>query len=255
MVVDIFTYNGEAEMLDLHLNILAEYVDKFVIVESTKTFTGKDKKLYYPEVMLHYTNLPIRYYVVDEDDEDLWELAKKSPNTLGAEHWKREFVQKESIKKAINDFSDDTLCFIGDVDEIWRPNILLEDNLPKKLKLDVSTYFVNNRSTEQFWGTFVCTYGFLKDKCINHLRSSTEFRTADSYGWHFTSMGGIEEFKRKLEDSYTEESYYTEQVKNNIDKNYGISDFLGRGFGFWKGESTLPEYLLNNREKYAKLFC
>ena len=44
---DIFTLNNELDMLELRLNILNDYVDYFVIVEATETFTGVDKPLYY----------------------------------------------------------------------------------------------------------------------------------------------------------------------------------------------------------------
>ena len=44
-VYDCFQYFNEDHIVDLRLNILDEYVDYFVISESTKTHQGKDKKL------------------------------------------------------------------------------------------------------------------------------------------------------------------------------------------------------------------
>ena len=43
MIFDCFTFFNELELLEIRLNILNDYVDKFVIVEGSKTFSGKDK--------------------------------------------------------------------------------------------------------------------------------------------------------------------------------------------------------------------
>lgn len=45
MIYDCFLYYDEDMLLDIRLNTLADVVDKFVIVESKHTFTGKAKRL------------------------------------------------------------------------------------------------------------------------------------------------------------------------------------------------------------------
>ena len=44
-IIDCTTYYAEDLMLDVRLNILNEYVDKFIIVESKFSHRGKPKKL------------------------------------------------------------------------------------------------------------------------------------------------------------------------------------------------------------------
>ena len=44
-IYDCFQYFDEDHMVDLRLNILDEYVDFFVISESTRTHQGKIKKI------------------------------------------------------------------------------------------------------------------------------------------------------------------------------------------------------------------
>ena len=44
-VFDCFQYFNEEHILDLRLNILDEFVDHFVIVESTNDHQGNEKKL------------------------------------------------------------------------------------------------------------------------------------------------------------------------------------------------------------------
>ncbi len=67
-------------------------------------------------------------------------------------------------------------------------------------------------------------------------------------------MGGIGEIKRKLKDSYTKESYNTDQVQDNLEKRFGEKDYLGRNFKFKIDEKNLPTYVVHNREKYKNLF-
>lgn len=257
-VIDIFTYNGEAAMLEIRLNILDKYVDQFIIVESPLTFSGKEKNLYFELQREEFSKWlhKIKYFIVDEDDPELWEMARNSPNTQGAEHWKREFVQKESIKKALIHLNDNDICFVGDVDEIWEPAVIsISFHTALKLKLDVYTYFLNNRSSEEFWGTIITTYGFLKDKCLNHLRTTDAVNMLMSSGWHFTSMGGFEALERKLSDSYTRESYWTPEVEQKLSERLNNNqDFLGRNFTYTLDESELPEYLIQNKEKWIRLF-
>lgn len=262
MIYDIFTFNGEFDLLEIRLNILDEFVDEFIICEAPTTFSGKPKPLYFGEFLEgikhgRYNIKPrvldkIKYFVIDENyTEEEIELAENSPNTQGAEHWKHEFLQKESIKKALTHLKDDDICFIGDVDEIWRmPKV----NGVYKLRLEVYTYYLNNLSTEKFWGTIVGRYGDIKDKCLNHLRVEADKTLAD-YGWHFTSMGGLDEVRRKLSDSYTEESYWNPVVQNRLEINFkNNKDFLGRDFEFIIDETNLPKYIISNKKRYEHLF-
>ena len=49
MIYDCFTFFNELDLLEIRLNILNDYVDKFVLVEATRTQNNKEKKLYYEE--------------------------------------------------------------------------------------------------------------------------------------------------------------------------------------------------------------
>ena len=44
-IIDCFIYSDEDLLLDVRLNILDKYVDKFVIVEATRDHAGRRKKL------------------------------------------------------------------------------------------------------------------------------------------------------------------------------------------------------------------
>lgn len=258
-VIDCFTYNGERDILKLRLNILAPYVDRFIIVEAKTTFSGRKKNLYFSEQERSFKEWwpKIRYYVIREDYSNAERrLAENSPNTKGAAHWVNEFLQKESVLKALaeNHVKDRDTVYIGDVDEIWNPHYFPAKRI-EKLKLYVFAYYINNLSSEQFWGPIVGQYQDIKDECLNHLRSDTRFMNYQYAGWHFTSMGGLDEVRRKLNASYTEGSYNTPEVKKllpyRIEK--GI-DYLGRQFQFELTREHWPEYLKHHVEDYLHLY-
>ncbi|MEK7564208.1 MAG: hypothetical protein AAB510_01390 [Patescibacteria group bacterium] len=260
-IYDIFTYNGEEEMLELRLNILNDFVDEFIIVEAPSTFSGKPKPLYFEMQKERFSPFlhKIKYFIIDDypNDAEILKIADASPNVPkdGPEHWRREFYQKESIKKALTHLNDEDICFIGDVDEIWK----LTQGMPKeinkyKLSQLVSVYYLNNRSNEPWTGTLLTNYKTIKDGCLNHLRTDKKWTVLENGGWHFTSMGGLEEVKRKLHDSYTEESYNNKKVQDKLEERFGQTDYMGRKFKFWIDESDLPKYILENKEKYKHLF-
>jgi len=276
MVIDVVTYNGERDMWDIRYNILKDYVDEFIVVEFDKTFSGKDKPWYFMEVRegeeYKYKNKNVVYCQCTEPYyEKYYEEARKSPNTQygkGADHWIREWAQKEVIKDCLADLNktpefnieDDDIVFIGDADEIWNPEMFLpkwkiptDKKTLTKLKLKVYTYWLNNRSNEEFWGIMSGFYKDIKGECLNHLRTNA-IKTLDEWGWHFTSMGGPEALKKKLQDSYTKESYATKEVIDNLEQNIkNNKDFLGRDFTYRIDESEWPEYLKKNKKKYRKL--
>ena len=260
MVIDVTTFNGEEELFEIRYHILKDFVDEFRVVEFDQTFSGKPKEFTFTAIKEKYPK--VKYCPIDET---VWskykDLAISSPNTeygKGAEHLVREFCQKESIKDCLTDLNVEDVLFIGDCDEIWNPKHKYV-RLPLKLQLQVYSYYLDNRSNEQFWGTLVVQYKDIKDQCLNHLRSDTKHRT-EKYpsgivlGWHFTSMGGAENVKKKLTDSYTSDSYASPQVISNLESNINANkDFLARDFNYTKDISEWPPYLKDNRLKYLHL--
>lgn len=262
-IYDIFTYNGEVDILKLRLNILYDHVDQFVIVEAPTTFSGLSKPLYFEQQKERFEKFKdkIKYFVIDDypNDPEILEMIKNSPNVPkdGPEHWRREFFQKESVKKALTDLQDEDFCFVGDVDEIWNPDTLIDYTFDGILKLEqeMYVYYLNNHTNEPWAGTIATKYKNIKRNSLNSLRnkSLTKYVYIKNAGWHFTNMGGLEEVRRKLRDSYTEESYNTKDIQENLDQRFGKEDYIGRRYAYSIDESKLPKYVLENKEKYKNL--
>jgi len=240
MVIDLCYFNGEHEVFDVRYNILKPYVDKFIVCEARETFSGIPKELAfniekYPDV---------EYYILQETT-DLLEMARKSPNTAGGEHyWVREFAQKEDARNALLMCNDNDFVFISDVDEIWNPALHydpLRTEIIKPKQLPYLYYF--NQRTDEDWlgwtGTICTRYENIKKGIINHLRTDTMnyYTVFERGGWHFNAIGG----KEKKVEAFKHPVYYDEGVWNN------------REINMRKDESVLPEYILNNKDKWKKL--
>lgn len=253
MVIDIFSYNGEADLLELHLSVLDKYVDQFIIVEASTTFCGSVKPMYFYITQERFKKWEhkIKYHVVDEKyTEEEWQKAKESKYTNGDQRWMWEYLQKESLQKAMTHLNDEDVVYVGDVDEIWEHK---EYKGLEKLKLRVYAYYLNLLSTEEFWGPVRCKYKDIKDKCLNDIRNDISLRTEDYQGWHFTNQGGKEAVRKKVIDQYNGEVFNTDLINKNVDINFGVVDYIGRDFKFEVNESDWPQFLKDNRQKYIHL--
>lgn len=246
MIYDCFSFFNELDLLEIRLNILDEHVDYFVLSESMETFSGIEKPLYYNENKERFSkwNHKIIHHV----------NGRLETNNS----FERAFFQKESIMKSIDHLEDDDIVYYGDLDEIWKPQEV-DDNVYKLHQLNYAYYF-NYRSSEEWIGTLVGKYKNIKDLGFNHLRANPIHFKEDG-GWHFTSMGGVDQIRKKLE-AYDHQEYNLDWIKNTIeDRMREGKDFAGRSTD-WKGvpfsfrvdARDLPSYILANKEKYSKYF-
>lgn len=259
MVVDTFCYSGEADILEIRFNILNDYVDQFVIIESDTTFSGLPKPLYWAERGDRFEEFQgkVKYHVVNNygEDKDIMALMENNPLTPpNLEHYRRAFYQKESIKRALTHLKDDDYVFYGDVDEIPNPYAIdAVDDKTYKLRQIAYSYYLNNRSPEDWRGTIVTKYKNIKEGSLNEMRAD-QSRILNGGGWHFTNMGGLEAVLKKLEWYDHQEAnipWVKDGLKERMDNNI---DFLGRSYQFWVDESELPAYILANKEKYHHLW-
>ena len=109
MLIDAFTYFNEKELVELRLKYLNPIVDHFVIIESNITFTGKEKKWNFPNVLknnlkefshkIQYHQLNIK---LDEiKNEESWIID----NIKGDDFWRiknfNETILKQLAKNSL----------------------------------------------------------------------------------------------------------------------------------------------------------
>ena len=115
-IYDCFIFNHEVEILEIRLNILDEFVDKFILTEGDKTFSGKPKKSFYLENKHRFKKWEdkiIHNFITIPECESPWD---------------REIYSRNSMIKLDNIFEEDDLILTSDIDEIPNPEILSHKN-------------------------------------------------------------------------------------------------------------------------------
>ena len=248
MTYDCFMFFNELDLLEMRLNILNPYVDYFVLVESTTTFSGKNKALYYKDNKDRFKDFNHKIIYVPI-------TANQSPLS----NWDREFFQREHIKLGLKNCSENDIIMISDLDEIPNLdgvdlNLAISEHGGVTFDMDVFYYYINVKTTEKWLGTYILPYSLIKNIDLSNMRVKNIFHKI-SNGWHFSYMGGIDNIKYKIE-SYSHQEYNNDSVKNNLsDAINNLKDPFGRRAEFTKVEigSNHPKYLVDNLDKYNHL--
>ena len=125
-IIDTFMFFDENMMLDIRLNILDKYINKFIICESTYNHNGEAKKLNFDLNLFSKFRSKIIYVVLEKKPENLRKIndndnkdlkqSKILDNALIRENFQRNYVQNE-LKK----IDEEDLILVNDLDEI--PNL------------------------------------------------------------------------------------------------------------------------------------
>ena len=223
-IFDCFMYFDEDILLDLRLNYLNSYVDKFVIVESNYAHNGKKRSLKFNINNFEKFKHKIVYLVLEKeptgianfDDKDHIDITN-SKYFLNAS--KRENFQRNYIQEGLKDADPDDIVMISDLDEI--PN-LEQNNLRDinnkliffKQKLFYYKFNLKLNSFEWF-GTKACKKDNLlspqwlrniKDKRypfwrLDTLFSKTKYQDihfVTNGGWHFSYLKTAKNIEKKL---------------------------------------------------------
>ncbi len=249
MIVDSFIYYNELDLLNYRLEILNDYIDYFILVESTHTFTGKPKPLYYNENKEKFAkfNDKIIHIVVDD-------FPYKQPNInfVFNHQWKNEYFQRNCIVRGLQllqsskqTFKNEDVILTSDIDEIPDPNILLkiknntldfDKNNLNKLTLDMYYYNLHYKVGDgQNWnGIKLFTWKAFKNIRLTFQQmrvwEHTHHVNAIAFGgWHLSYFGNIDFIINKIQSfahqEYNNDNYLNkEKLKNDIEN--GIN-FIG----------------------------
>lgn len=279
MIYDCIPFFNELDILKLRMHIMAPYVDKFVIEESTVTFSGEPKPMTFAEN---------RELFAEFEDKILYVAVDNSPMSGVTTH-ERDKFQKNQLIRAMGDCKPDDIVIFSDVDEIPNPEVLtkiLEDFDPTKvyhLAQRMFYCFLNmeeisgnllsitgefpNVARKQWLGTKVCSFGNLPEEGIVFLREVSPLDPAsvrvENGGWHFGYMGGNGErdvakrigvkVQAAAHQEYNKSRYLTEAV----DRLLCGEDIFGRNAEFIHVEidETYPQYLREHLQEYDFLLA
>lgn len=222
MIYDCFIFNNELDLLDLRLHELDSVVDKFVLVESTSTFSGKRKPLYYQQNQSRFAKFKnkIIHVVVRDMDQatPAQSLSYFQPKDFQLENlgaWSREIHQRNAIKRGLRDCNLNDIILISDVDEIPRATIvskLKALKIVQAFEQKLYLYYYNCRAKDPWYGTRAIKYS--KNIIPESVRVDSSFKKISNGGWHFSYIGGVDKIKQKL-SSYSHQENNIEKFRNS----------------------------------------
>ena len=287
-VFDTTTFFEEKLMMDLRFNILDPFVDKFIVCEATFSHSGKKKEIKFDKKDFPKFEDKIVHIILNEDPVEKTYNQNDNSNFLRQNSIKRIETQRNYIGKALEDADKNDYIIYSDNDEI--PDLSKIDFKSNKAKIILFKqklfYYKFNLAYPKidWFGSKSCKLKDLKNiswlrniknRKYNFFRLDTLFsemkymdlKIIEDGGWHFTNLKTPEELLRK----YLNDEMHSEFELKNDDlkaieykiKNKFINyDHLldtkssnekkqNNRFDLTKVNlDILPNYILNNLEKY-----
>lgn len=261
-IYDCFPFFNEMEILDLRFRHHYNLVDFFVIVESTKTFTGNDKPLYFQENKERYAPFLDKVIHIVVDD---------SPET--DDFWIREHYQKDQIRRAFKSVEPNDLIIIADADELLRGEAIsqaLEYDGVTEFDMPMYQYYMNLCAVPSGWGAPYAIKGHMLESFPNlsltrfsrnfkpDMEREGKWQLLENSGWHFTHLGGIERLKYKyLSYSHKDDSWPSLMSgEGSFEKHIAVGGVVGNFFQrarFVPIDKTFPDEIRFNQKYYQEI--
>ena len=220
-IFDCTTFYSEHLMMDLRFNILNDYVEKFIVCESTISHSGKKKKLNFDINNYPKFKDKISYIIIDEEPADIIGLKNglAKPHEKRSDSLKRINLSYDYMIKAIDKASDNDLIILSDNDEI--PNLKSEQfkNSTKNIIIFKQLFFYyklnllydlipwyGSKAAKKKNLVSMSWLRNLKNKKYPFWRIDTLFSNTryinleiiNDGGWHFTNIMTAEKLYEKL---------------------------------------------------------
>jgi len=243
-IFDCFPYNGENEVLEIRFNELYDVVDRFVIVESTRTHQNKSKELQFEKNLKRFEKFlnKITYLVVEDFPAfDSWSIERH---------------QRDGIMRGLSNCKDSDIIMISDCDEIPNAKAVktyrLEDGI-KSFEQKLHYYNFNCQAEDPWKEAKILSYGLLKQISPCGARYA-QCGSVPNGGWHFSYFSDIDGIIKKIgETAHIEYSTPEFTNREKIDKAVKeCSDLYGRNLKYKHVEidETYPKYVLENMYKF-----
>jgi len=279
-------YYDEDLLLDLRLNVLDQYVDFFVIVESNFLHNGKKKKLNFQINKFSKFQNKIIYITQNNQPEGIMQLNENDDE--GTKSYKlifnahlRENDQRNHLAKGLNDAQDDDLILVSDIDEIPNFNLINLNKIKNNILMFEQTifYYKFNKFLPNFtwYGTKGCKKKYLKNpQWLRNIKNKKfYFWRIDTFfsktkyikkifikngGWHFSNIKKLEDIEFKLKSYLHHRDYEVEElgikkIQQIIKNNETIYDMFGDKTSKKYGDDKrrkLEKYEINKLPEYIK---
>jgi hypothetical protein len=251
-IFNLSPFNNEFDQLEMKLEEMAPWVDRFVIVEACRTFTGRAKPLHFLENRDRFSRFADKIIHVPLTDYPDWANAA----------WQRDFFQRDSAVRGLSGVcAPDDLVIISDTDEIVRKEAAARAIHHDLVGGETRTfaYFFNceKLSSEPKVKPAFVRAGLLARHGSSYLRLGAgrhlRRRAIRDAGWHFTSIADAAGLADKCRSwAHTEWSHldqdYFEKLLDKLNRGKLGETYVRRDL-----DDDMPSYLLRNRERLASL--
>ena len=255
MIIDIFPFFNELDLLDLRLNLLKDVVDETILVESECTHSGKRKPLYFKENKKRYNKFNIKHLIIPYEE-----------HLHSGGVWEREAYQRNYAFKALrNRAAALDYVMLSDLDEIPTPEAVkfadetMSLHTVAKFQQKLYYYYLNGFISDGWHGTVGFNYMLVEDSGdLAGMRVNRQPNTVviPNAGWHFSYLGGVEKIVEKIEAICHRE----------VDKpEFKDADHLARclesgddiykrnqKITYVKIDGTYPDYITHNLDRFGQ---
>lgn len=289
-IYDCFTFYNECELLLWRLKILWDIVDHFVIVEGNKTFQNKPKAFNFQanRKMFAPYEKKIRYLPISEEmpyDSD-WSIEIYQRNAIGRaldDCQPDDVILLSDVDEipapcVLHDVKNDTgeIRLFAPFDHVGErsglrgfsrnlrclskvfPHARHKNNLhsflqrsPVVCEQAMYNFFINYQQRSNWCGTILVTHAQIQT--MQDLRSRRNLYPLVRGGWHFTSLGGVQMIRKKIQstsDGKQNPIYHLPREK----QEEVIERALADGLIWWSGERLQKRALEELDVPYAAWF-
>ena len=291
-IYDCFMYFDEDLLLDIRLNSLSKFVKKFVISEATYTHNGNKKKLNFDINKFKKFKDKIIYIALDKEPQDIIKLEKNDSveergEKLILNGMARDYFQRQSLTKGLNDADEEDIILISDLDEIPKLDNLNFSLLKNNIFIFEQKifYYKLNLLYENFsWqGTrAIKKRNLLSPQWLRNIKGKNypKWRLDTLFskkkysnliflkdgGWHFTCLRKPEDLEKKLLNfahhyEFEASGLKLDDIKKLLKEKRIIYDYkVDQKEYKWSGRSKLkkvqsnllPDYIANNKDLFRE---
>jgi len=218
MIIDTFLFNDEFDMLDIRLDISAAYVDRWVILEGDRTWSGLPKPY-------HLSNNLDR---IERYRDRITVINLQIPNNCV--NWQCENLSRRSVTQGLDDCDANDIIVHGDLDEVINPDdwsdivsTMDQHQRPLTCAMEMYIYRFDQRAARQWGGCVVSRRAWFQD-CQQLYRGVNVKRKDRSHcvsmprtvGWHWTWIGPDDRIRTKVQSCIESQHRDPEQVLSSL---------------------------------------
>jgi beta-1,4-mannosyl-glycoprotein beta-1,4-N-acetylglucosaminyltransferase len=214
MIIDTFMFNNEFDMLDIRLAVTENYVDRWIVLEGSQTWSGHKKPYHLSDNLYRYHRYRDRMCVIKLD----------IPETYV--NWQCENHSRSSLQQEIVNLDAQDIVIHSDLDEIINPEKIQQiidymdlHQQPVGCVLDMYVYKFDQKMDRNWNGTVIARKCMFENPQQLYKGNNTKRKDRshcvtfpETAGWHWTWIGNDNRIRSKVTSCIESQHRDPEQV-------------------------------------------